>query len=505
MVHGRSLLYCLKILITGFILCITETLSGQNVNYMPRIDTSDYLPLIYNGALEYNMMKAAWKGYTSEVDRMLQQGAEIDAETSEGGTALILAVTGYRPNTVKLLLGNNADPNKITSKYESPLLIAVRYRSMQQTIDNMPSLKMDQIIDSTGLVIIENLIRHGAEIDFQDREGVTPLNYASIYGYIRYADMLIYYGAEIDKKSYDGTTPLMAAIWAGYDDVADLLIQNGANLEAKDNEGDTPFLIAAQNGDTLMMDLLLKNGVDLYEKNNNNWDAIDISIQTGQKEAVEWLIRSGKLWGDPERNAVNYYNVAANYNRKEIIGLLEKNNFPSKYTPHFNQIDLSVSAKFNIWDNYTGFNFTFKEPLRNIGVIAGFDTKLWYTRVLIKEIPNVYDQYYDKSSIAYAGIFKDIKLTDNMFKSNIYLAPSISGAYFFGNKFRGTDKSPSSKFKVIPAITFKFEKKDYIFSTGIEIMTTDFERIFPIWIRIGFSHKFYFDSARTQGKKIKWY
>ncbi|MGD0341366.1 MAG: ankyrin repeat domain-containing protein [Bacteroidales bacterium] len=497
MVHVWSPHNYLVVLLAGALLFLPEKLPAQETE----IDTSEYLPLFYSGALEFNLMKAASLGYASEVARMINQGAEIDAVTSEGGTALIFAVSGYHLNTVKVLLDNNADPNKITAKSETPLLIAVRSRMLYQTQLN----SMNQFIDSVGMAIAETLIRHGADLNFQDMYGATPLNYASIYGYANFADMLIYYGADIDLKSYDGTTPLMAAIWAGNDDVAKLLVMNGANLESRDFEGNTPFLIAAQNGDTLMFGLLMRNGVDIYEKNNHDWDALDISIKSDQEAGTDWLIRKGDKWSDPARKVINYYDVAANYSRKEMLRLLEKNNFPSKYRPHFNQVDLSISSKFNLRDIYTGFNFAFKEPLKNIGVIAGFDTKLWYTRVLIRENPDIYYQYMDKSSIAYAGVLKDFKLTENLFKSNISLSASLSGAYFFGNKFKGTEMSPASKFKVIPATAIKFENKNSIFSSGIEFMTSSFYGIWPIWVRIGFAHKFYFDSARLPNKDIKWY
>lgn len=466
------------------------------------LDTSDYMPLFYSGALEYNLMTAATRGYTSEVKRMINQGADVDATTSEGATALILAISGFQINTVITLLENGADPNHLTDKYETPLFI---------TFKNMDSesakyyIRFGVNIDSISVLIAEALIRHGADMNFQDHNGATPLNYASLHGYSYLADLLLYFGASIDKKSDDGTTPLMSAIWAGYDDIADLLIQYGANLESKDKDGFTPFLIAAQNGDTLMMNHLMKNGIDIYEKNFYNWDALDIAIKSGQEVAAEWLIMNGNKWNDPGRNVVNYYNAATNYSRKDIINLLEKNNFPSKYHSHFNQMTVYLNSRFNFRDIYTGFGLTIKEPKSNIGLLAGFDTKLWYTRVLVKENPNLYYQYMDKSSVAYLGAFKDLKLTDNLFRSNFFIAPSLSAAWAFGNKFKGTDLSPAAKLKLNPAVTLKAVNKYFVVFSSIDFLNTDLYRIGPIWVRIGCATNFYFDFAKAPDKIIRWY
>jgi hypothetical protein len=317
--------------------------------------------------------------------------------------------------------------------------------------------------------------------------------------------MLLYYGADIDKKSWDGTTPLMSAIWAGYADVADLLIQNGANLEARDEIGYTPFLIAAQNGDTLIFRMLKDQGVNIYEKANDNWDALDIAIRSGQSDAVRWLLKNGDKWNDMVKNSIPYSNVAANYRRKEIFSILKNSNLPAEYKFHFNQMDISVSEKLAFWDNYTCFSLGIKEPRNNFGIIAGFDTKLWYTRILLKTDQSVYYQYYDKSSFAWAGIYKDFTITDYLFRNNLSISCSLTGGYFFGNKYKGSDKGPESKFKLSPGVAFKMERKNRVIFTGVELMTTGYSRMLPVWLRIGYSRKFSFDFSKSDGKNIKWY
>jgi len=448
------------------------------------IDTTEYLPLSSFGALEYNLMIAASKGYYTEIERMALMGADIDTETDKGATPLILAVQNDKPKSVFILLKYGANVNRITNRYETPLIIAVRNQSFE---------------------IAETLIRYGAEVNYLDNYGATSLHYASIYGYLYITDLLLYYGAKIDQKAFDGTTPLMAAIWAGHANIADLLIQNGANMEARDNEGFTPFLIAAQNGDTLIMNLLSEKGVDIYTLNKYRWDALDLAIRADQENTAEILIKSGNKWTDPERKAVNPYNIAVRYGRKDIIKLLERNKFPSNKKLEVDQMAVTLSFKSDFRDIFSGISFAFKEPLLNLGIITGIDTKLWYTRVLVKESDYLYYQYLDKSSLVYAGVFKDFPLTDNMFRSNFLLSPSLSAAYSFGSKFKGTLNRPDNCFKVIPGVSLKWIKNNITLISGVEFMNTDFYRIGPVWGRFGVSYNFFFDNERAPVKTIKWY
>jgi ankyrin repeat protein len=465
-----------------FILCIPVNLEAQ-IDII-EIDTSEYLPLAVPGALEYNLMLAALEGYYTEVERMILKGAEVDSETNEGVTPLIYAVINNKPKTVLTLLQYDADVNKTTGRRESPLLIAVKNENFE---------------------IAEILIRYGADVNYQSSYGAAPLHFASVYGFLRIADLLLYYDAETDIRTNDGTTPLMAAIWAGYADVMELLIRNGANMETRDNEGFTPFLIAAQNGDTLIMEILREKGVDIYEKNLHNWDALDLTIRSNQEEAAKMLLRIGDRWNDPDRNVINPYSVAITYRDKEMIDLLEKNSYQGSKKPNVDQVAISLSFKTDFRDFYSGFNIAFKEPLWNIGIISGFDTKPWYTRVLIKEQEGLFYQYFDKSSLVYAGIFKEFQLTDNLLKSNYSITTSLSAGYSFGNKLTGTLITPEDKFRVIPAVSFKMTKEKYNLITGLEFTNTDFYKIGPMWWKFGIQYNLYFNDVRAPLKDIKWY
>jgi ankyrin repeat protein len=475
----------MRILFILFIFCLSLGLSAQSkVENGQYYDTSIYIPSFYPGAIDYNLMIAASKGYTLEINRLILQGADIKTESDEGVTPLTFAVINNQTKVAKMLIDYGSDVNKLTTSDESPLLIAVKNQNLE---------------------IAEALIRAGADIDFSDRFDATPLHYAAIYGFFQIADLLIYYEASIDKKTNEGTTPLLASIWSRNDEVADLLIQNGANMEARDNDGFTPFLMAALNGDTLLMDLLYKNGVDIYEANKANHNALTLSILTDNENATEFLLKIGKKWTSEDKNVVNPYNVAAKYGRKDVINLLKKNNVPGQLKFEIDQVGFTASSRFFLHDIYSGVNLSFKEPYINAGFILGCDMKLWYTRVLIKDSEHLFHQYMDKGSVAYAGLFKDVSLTDRQYGFNYVLSPSVLAGYTFGNQLKGTRISPENKLLLIPSITLKVSKMNFSANIGLEYQESEFYHTGPIWLRIGLSYNYFFDNIRMKPKTLRWF
>jgi ankyrin repeat protein len=473
------ILFALVFLFTSGVLC-SQVIYSDTVYY----DTTEYIPDIYRSALDYNLMIAASKGYTVEIERLISSGADIFSETYQGVTPLIFAVSNNQAKAVELLIDYGSDVNKVTSQGETPLLIAVKNQNAE---------------------IAESLIRAGADIDATDRFDATPLHYASVYGYFQIVDMLLYYEASIDKKTVEGSTPLLASIWAGNDDIADLLIQKGANMEAKDNEGFTPFLMASLNGDTLLMRLLVEKCVDIYATNFSNHNALTLTIIADQPDATKYLLTIGNKWTDQGNRAVSPYSVAAKYRRKDVLKLLKDNNIPGNIKYEIDQVDVMVSTRFFIHDIYSGVSLSFREPYLNGGIIIGCDTKLWYTRVLLKQSEHMFYQYMDKNSVVYAGLFKDFALTNNTFRGNFGFSASLSASYAFGNKLKGTLIVPPDKFMVIPAVSIKWTIKDLSLSLGTEYMNSDFYHIGPLWLRFGALYNLYFDKVRTKSKKLKWY
>jgi len=467
------------------ILCLPEIINAQRseITGLADIDTTDYIPSFYRGALDYNLMVAASKGYSSEIERLIGKGADINAETDIGATPLVFAVSNNKIEAVNTLIYYNSTVNTVLSDSETPLLIAVKNRYFE---------------------IAEALIRAGADVDYTDNHGATPIHYASIYGYFDMVDLLLYYDASIEIKSEEGSTVLLASVWAGYPDITDLLIQNGANMETRDNDGFTPFLMASYYGDTLLMNLLYKKGVDIYTTNQNRHNALTLSIMANHVEVTKLLLQLGDKWSE-KQDVINPYNVASKYRRKEVLDILEENNVSGHFKYAIDQITISASSRLSLHDFYPGVSLSFKEPFLNGGFIFGCDAKLWYSGILVKSSENVFYQYMDKGAVVYAGLFKDFVLTERPDRYNFSFSTSLSAGYSFGNKLKGILSTPENKFMAIPAISFKLTKMHLSFNMGLEYLKSEYYHYGPVWVRIGCSYNHYFDSIRSHFKTITWY
>ena len=85
----------------------------------------------------------------------------------------------------------------------------------------------------------------GTDLNTQDpQSGLTPLSWTIFVGEIEIAEQLIKAGADVNGQNRDGGTPLHEAAFMGRDQIARILLQNGADVEAMDENGETPLNLA---------------------------------------------------------------------------------------------------------------------------------------------------------------------------------------------------------------------------------------------------------------------
>jgi len=188
----------------------------------------------------------------SEVEKILEEGADINQQDEQGYTALMWACMTSSDEqcreTAKLLITKGADV-KIKANNRSTALIEAAANSHE---------------------IFNLLVAKGADIKAKrtDQSGafyqcMLGMIYYD-YDHIKMAEFLLENGASVDEAPVsggaEGFTPLIYAARSNKPDIAKFLIEHDANVNAKNVRGQTPLSLAEKAGNTEMIELLKSYG-----------------------------------------------------------------------------------------------------------------------------------------------------------------------------------------------------------------------------------------------------
>jgi ankyrin len=230
---------------------------------------------------------------------LLRAGADPNAETRLGVTALYLAAQNGDADMVKALLDAGANANQVDrATGESVLMTAIRSGSTPAVQSLLasgananavePQLRVTPLMlaaETGSAEMVRALLGRGADIAARTRTGatpdrkmpcidkagcgshgvgiirgglpdqgylppipgdMTPLMYAAREGHIDAAKALIDAGADVNAVDKNVITPLFMAISNNRIDMARMLIDRGANINAVDWYGRTPLFAAIE-------------------------------------------------------------------------------------------------------------------------------------------------------------------------------------------------------------------------------------------------------------------
>jgi ankyrin repeat protein len=213
------------------------------------------------------LMLAARIGNIEATKALLEGGARRDARCSKRGTPLFYAVSSQSFEVATILLTYNL-PEGLTCK------------GLVNVIVEHSVTPLHISAEKKHTKLVQLLLRHGAEVDASDANGMTALHYACLpmspkesnpeqqYETVR---ALLKAGAQRDKKTNRGTTPIMHAVYSESTEVIKLLLSANMPQELSpkkllniaDSSGFTPLLLAAQRHNAQLVKYLIHNGADI--------------------------------------------------------------------------------------------------------------------------------------------------------------------------------------------------------------------------------------------------
>ena len=338
------------------------------------------------------LMGAATRGDYELVYRLVEKGAKVNAINTDGETALFLAVKYGHYKAAKVLLKGGANPNlrntlpaNASNGGYTPLMYAATHglnktptgwaEMAQLLLDNGANpnltsshgdaaLHFAQVINDQGVVevlkrggakddkvyaglnldetllkasklgddiMMKQVLATGANPNFADKNGVTPLLAAAYEGQLAALKLLLEANAEVNfvpsglrqfalSKSHAplnerelmeaasrGDTGLTAAVRQGHLDEVAFLLEHDARIDLSNRHGEAPLFVAVTAGNLAMVKLLLDRGGDanaLEQDNRRNRLALAkhsmgkdslliAAVDKGHQEIARLLIENG--------------------------------------------------------------------------------------------------------------------------------------------------------------------------------------------------------------------
>ena len=254
------------------------------------------------------LMAATLNGSLEQMKILIARGANVNYQSSDGTTALWLAVPDW--DKTKLLLDNAADVNHQIQGYG----VLVKLAAMPGTIklfhlliDKGADLKKSapdnyllyNAASSGDTAILGFLIRSGFNVNDSIAIGDYPINNAEAFRTFATLKMLVDNGANVNVRqwipfgldAFKGMTPLMFAAVCHDKPSFLYLLEHGADPNAKNKQGYTPLMLLEQSetDDPEMTLALIKHGAVVSQKAPDGTDALYYAKGKGNTPSVVLL------------------------------------------------------------------------------------------------------------------------------------------------------------------------------------------------------------------------
>lgn len=394
------------------------------------------------------LLVAAHANDTLAVYEALAGGADPNATSYDGITALMYAVQHERPELTIILLEAGALPDRHGEGWAPPLYTAVEFGHEQVT----------------GV-----LVASGADPDGKDPDGRTPLMAAVRYNDFRIAWMLLQAGANPNAADNAGKSPLHHAAASGAYECAALLLDWKSKADGTDLSGNTALMYASAIGDVDLCALLLSNTNNPLLRNQYGIGAPAFAAMYGHLPVVQLLAqktRTGNSDTLTPRMPGSEQDFRQSWSKAGEIALRSGNTKGYRAIYRYTGVrypkpilvawQSGITYQFNFGTHMEGAYVGIKEAHTRLNVQVHYQARLRPDKqrhVLAQQE----FQFREYRSAAGLRISKDIPLYRHS-KGTLVCQPLLGGHYTWG-RYRGADLEAKQGFNIHAGIPFAWQWK----------------------------------------------